>query len=41
MTSIDLDLTEAVRLHKKNGGIATIVARTGLDEEREIRCSSD
>ena len=32
---IDLDLTEAVRLHKKNGGIATIVTKNVLLDEVE------
>ncbi len=30
---IDLDLTEAVRRHKRNGGIATIVTKSVLPEE--------
>ncbi|NLS12035.1 NDP-sugar synthase [Vibrio sp. SM6] len=32
---IDLDLTEAVRKHKKNGGIATIITKNVLPEEVE------
>ncbi|WP_234495861.1 sugar phosphate nucleotidyltransferase [Vibrio maritimus] len=32
---IDLDLKEAVRKHKKNGGIATIITKQVLDDEVE------
>ena len=40
MLGLILDLTEAVRRHKKNGGIATIVTRdVASGRSLKVRCS--